>query len=88
MTPKQIQASRTNGARSRGPLTTQGKQNSARNSARHNLLAQTVVLEEESTGRFLDLLVSFMEEHQPSTATQVCLVETMSLGSTKNRHRA
>src|ERR1035438_10434004 len=79
MTPKQIQAARTNGARSKGPVTDAGKKNSARNSTRHGLLAETVVLEEESTERFLDLLAELMDEHQPSTATQVCLVETMAV---------
>jgi hypothetical protein len=79
MTPKQIEASRTNGARSRGPITENGKQNSARNSIRHGLLAETVVLEEEATGRFMDLLLQYMDEHQPATATQVTLVETMAV---------
>src|SRR5580698_5412731 len=78
MTPKQIEASRKNGARSRGPITEAGKQNSARNSTRHGLLAQTVVLDEESADRFLDLLTGYMDEHKPSTATQVSLVETMA----------
>ncbi len=40
---------------------------------------QTVVLEEEATQRFMDLLLEYMDEHQPSTATQVCLVETMAV---------
>jgi len=71
MTPKQIEAARTNGAKSRGPITQTGKQNSARNSTRHGLLAQTVVLEEECVDRFLDLLVEYMDEYQPATATQV-----------------
>lgn len=78
MTPKQIQASRTNGARSQGPITESGKQNSARNNTRHGLLAQTVVLDEESTDRFLDLLAALMDEYEPGTATQVALVETMA----------
>jgi hypothetical protein len=55
------------------------KQNSACNSTRHSLLAQTVVLEEEATDRFLDLLVAYMDEHQPNTASQVSLVETMAV---------
>ncbi len=76
---KQIQASKTNGARSRGPITAQGKRNSSRNSARHGLLAQTVVLEEESADRFQKLLAAFMREHQPRTATQISLVETMAV---------
>src|SRR5580698_8801891 len=78
MTPKQIEASRKNGARSRGPITEAGKQNSARNSTRHGLLAQTVVLDEESADRFLDLFTGYMDEHKPSTATQISLVETMA----------
>ncbi len=76
---KQIQASRTNGARSRGPVTEQGKRNSARNGIRHGLLAQTVVLKEESADAFQKLLAAFMDEHQPRTATRVSLVETMAV---------
>jgi hypothetical protein len=79
MTPKQIQAARANGAHSKGPTTEKGKQKSARNSLRHGLLAQTVVLEEESSERFLDLLAGYMEEHQPQTASQLSLVETMAV---------
>jgi len=76
---KQIQASRTNGARSRGPITAQGKRNSSRNSARHGLLAQTVVLEKESAARFQKLRADLMDEYQPRTASQVALVETMAV---------
>jgi hypothetical protein len=76
---KQSRASKTNGALSRGPVTEQGKHNSAGNNFRHGLLAQTVVLEEESTERFLELYAGFMDEYQPSTASQVSLVETMAV---------
>jgi len=76
---KQIQASKANGARSRGPITEQGKRNSSRNSLRHGLLAQTVVLEEESRPRFLELLAAYMEEYKPRAASQVSLVETMAV---------
>ncbi len=76
---KQIQASKANGARSRGPITEQGKRNSSRNSLRHGLLARTVVLEEESRPRFLELLAAYMEEYKPRAASQVSLVETMAV---------
>jgi hypothetical protein len=76
---KQIQASRSNGARSKGPVTDQGKRNSSRNSLRHGLLARTVVLEEESSDRFLQLLAGYIEEYQPSAASEVSLVETMAV---------
>lgn len=79
MSLKQIQAARSNGARSKGPITPQGKRNSARNSARHGLLSQTVVLEEESADLFLELLTDYMDEYQPATASQVSLVETMAV---------
>jgi len=78
-TPKQIQASRANGARSKGPTTAQGKRNSSRNSIRHGLLAETVVLKEEHTGRFFDLLNGLIAEHQPATPTEVMLVETIAV---------
>jgi hypothetical protein len=74
---KQFRASQANGALSRGPVTEQGKRNSAGNNFRHGLLAQTVVLEEESTERFLELYAAFIDEYQPRTASQVSLVETM-----------
>jgi hypothetical protein len=76
---KQIQASKTNGALSQGPTTEKGKRNSSRNSTRHGLLSQTVVLEEESTDRFLELHAAYMDEFQPRTASQVSLVETMAV---------
>jgi len=76
---KQIQAARANGARSKGPATEQGKLNSSRNSVRHGLLARTVVLEEESAERFLELLAALTEEYQPASTTQVMLVETMAV---------
>jgi len=76
---KQIQASKTNGARSRGPITEKGKQNSARNSAHHGLLAQTVVLNEESADRFQELLAAYMDDYKPRSASQVSLVESMAV---------
>jgi hypothetical protein len=80
-TPKQIAASRANGARSKGPVTSQGKRNSSRNSIRHGLLAETVVLKEEHTGRFFDLLNELIDEHQPATPTETMLVETIAVAS-------
>jgi hypothetical protein len=76
---KQLQASRINGALSRGPVTEKGKRNSSRNSTRHGLLAQTVVLAEEAEDRFQELLAAYMDEYQPRAASQVSLVETMAV---------
>jgi len=54
-TPKKIEASRRNGARSLGPVTPRGKFRSVP-------LARTVVLESEAEDRFLALLAGFMKE--------------------------
>jgi hypothetical protein len=48
-TEKQSAASRANGKKSRGPLTAEGKINSALNSTVHGLLARTIVLEGDPT---------------------------------------
>ena len=77
-TPKQTAASRANGAKSKGPATLQGKLVSSRNSTRHGLFAENIVLEAEDTGRFLELVESLFEEHNPSTPTQVLPVENIA----------
>ena len=76
---RRINASRRNGARSRGPKTEAGKQTSSRNSLRHGLLAKTVLLDEEDEPAFIQLLVTLEEEHQPTTQTERDLVETMGI---------
>ena len=77
-TPKQTQASRANGAKSKGPVTSQGKLNSSRNSTRHGMFADTIVLEAEDQSQFLELVNDLFEEHQPRTRTEAMLVETIA----------
>ena len=67
---RRIQASRANGALSRGPVTSQGKLNSSRSSTRHGILAQTIVLDSESKTRFEELLASYITEFQPRTPAE------------------
>ncbi len=77
-TPAQIAASRANGARSKGPVTAQGKRNSSRNGVRYGLLAKTFVLKDEHTGRFLHLLHGLIAKHQPADYTETLLVEGLA----------
>src|SRR5215831_14614627 len=77
-TPSKIQSARANGARSRGPVTPEGKQKSSRNATRHGLFTTTLVLEGESKERFEKLLASLTSEWRPRNATETALVETMA----------
>jgi hypothetical protein len=78
-TPKQIEAARINGRRSKGPVTPQGKLNSSGNNSRHGLLAQTVVLEGESQEGFNALLEYYTQTFQPQSAIETTLIETMTV---------
>jgi hypothetical protein len=78
-TPAQIEAARRNGAKSRGPITAEGKLRSGRNAGAHGLLARTIVLAGESNAGFQTLLAGLEAEHQPRTPTEMGLVETMAV---------
>lgn len=76
---KQLEAARRNGLKSRGPVTERGKAASSRNSLRHGILANTVVLEGESTDRFLALLHTLRREFTPESEVERGLLETMAV---------
>jgi hypothetical protein len=76
---RRIDSSRANGAKSRGPVTPEGKQASSRNATRHGFLARAVVLDEERTPAFYDLLNDLIREHNAQTETQLNLIETMAM---------
>jgi hypothetical protein len=75
---RRIKASRANGAKSRGPVTPEGKQKSSGNSARHNLLSSVIVLRDEKLETFNQLHASLISEFNPQSAAQSALVETMA----------
>jgi hypothetical protein len=77
-TERQKQASRANGSKSRGPSTPEGKRASSHNAEKHGLLSGTIVLEGESTDRFLDLVAALHEEFQPQTPFEESLIENMA----------
>jgi hypothetical protein len=78
-TKKQIEASRRNGAKSKGPVTPEGKARVARNAITHGLSAApkpgaVVVLDTESDQEFDDLLNSYREIHRPANLAEERLV--------------
>jgi hypothetical protein len=79
-TQAQIEASRTNGARSRGPVTQTGKATSARNNTRHGLLSETLLLPDEDQSRplFQALQSALTAEFTPETESEKLTVEALA----------
>jgi hypothetical protein len=71
-------ASRTNGAKSLGPVTEEGKQASSQNRRAHGLLSKRIVLPGESQEEFDELVNALLDEHQPQTPTELALIENMA----------
>jgi len=70
------EASRRNGAKSRGPKTREGKARSAQNALKHGLCAQRhVVLPEEDAAEFAALEAALIEELAPEGVLQSVLVQ-------------
>jgi hypothetical protein len=82
-TQNQIRANRANALRSTGPKTAEGKQASSRNSTRHGMLSQTVVLVGESQDRFEDFLSSLTAQLKPRSEAEAGIVETMAIARWK-----
>jgi len=74
---KQLQASRANGAKSRGPVTAEGKRNTSQNSIRHGAFAREVRLRNESKAEFEEFAQAMIDEFQPRTVFESTLVDSM-----------
>jgi hypothetical protein len=75
---RKSRASRANGAKSKGPVTPEGKARSSRNALKHGLNSEIVVLPHEDRAAFEDLRDSYMERFQPAGQPEADLVETMA----------
>ncbi len=75
---KQIEASRLNGAKSRGPVTPEGKRISSRNHLHHGMFARAILLEAESRSRFNALINLLREDLQPESPIEDLLVQKMA----------
>ena len=85
-TRKQIQASRRNGARSRGPSTAEGKARAALNAISHGLSSRVVVLSNESAETYDRLLQSCLGHWHPASAAELILVHDI-VGARWRLHR-
>ena len=76
------EASRKNGARSRGPKTPEGKARSAQNALKHGMRAQKyVVLPEEDAAEFAALEAALMQELAPVGALQAVLARRVAVAT-------
>ena len=72
------EAARLNGAKSKGPVTAQGKLNSSRNAFRHGPCSKIFVVAHEDQAEFDELRDSYMDTWQPRNQFEAGLVETLA----------
>jgi len=77
----QIEASRANGSKSRGPVSEEGKLASSRNAVKHGLLSECVLLPREDAEYFQDLTTEFFQEFRPVGPIEIDLVQMMLVSS-------
>ena len=78
-TPAQIAASRANGAKSRGPVTEEGKSISAQNAERHGIFARICTIQGEAPELFASLIADLYETWTPTDEHERALVDTMAM---------
>ena len=83
--PAQIEAARRNGARSRGPVTPEGKARSSRNALKHGLVAlEHFVLEDEAPSELEELTARLLAECGPESEIEARLVKRMAIAFWKS----
>ena len=75
----QIAASRANGAKSRGPVTPEGKSVSAQNAERHGIFARICTIQGEAPEHFTSLIADLYETWSPADEHERALVDTMAM---------
>jgi hypothetical protein len=75
---KRAAAARANGAKSRGPVTAQGRANSSRNSRRHGLRSPTLFTDSASLADLAVQLATFENDFAPQSGIERTLVRTIA----------
>jgi hypothetical protein len=87
--PARAEASRRNGAKSKGPKTPEGKARSAQNALKHGFRAQKdMVLQGEDAAEFAALEAALMEELAPEGALQSVLAQRVVAAAWRLARRA
>ena len=74
---RRILSSRTNGARSVGPVTAEGKRRSSQNATKHGVLAHQIVMQDESPEGFEAVMNNHLDRLQPADGMEFGMVEDM-----------
>ncbi len=69
---------RLNGSKSRGPVTTEGKQKSSQNARKHDFFTQTALLYFESPEEFTELRDDYVAEYNPQGPTEMHFIMEMA----------
>ncbi len=78
--PAQIEAVRRNGAKSRGPVTPEGKARSSKNALKHGLATpEHILLDGEDEAAFTLLYEALIEENEPESTTEAFLVHRLAV---------
>ena len=78
-TEAQREAARINGAKSRGPITEEGKAISSQNARKHGLAARKFVLEDEDQADYDALLAGYRQSFSPADRAEDDLVRMLAL---------
>ena len=76
-------AARANGAKSRGPVTAQGKTNFSANSRRHGLRSENPFIDSDSILQFAERLAFYESELKPDSLIEHRLVTIMAVADTR-----
>ena len=79
ITEARREAARRNGAKSKGPITPEGKAASARNGIRHGLAVRATVLPWESQDSAAELLAAFTQKYNPVDPAESHMVEMLAI---------
>ncbi|MCL6609878.1 MAG: hypothetical protein K6T74_17480 [Geminicoccaceae bacterium] len=77
--PAQIEAARRNGARSKGPVTAEGKARASRNALRHGLCSPAILFPGEDPAHFEALRAALEAEYAPASPSARLLVERLAV---------
>ncbi len=74
---RKIDSARTNGAKSHGPVTEEGRKRSSMNALKHGLTAETVILVNEDEDEYNAVLEAYVHDLNPVGAVEMDLVVEM-----------